>query len=457
MCKNFISKIAPKYLWDSRKNSNFAVQKYALIVKVIQIDRHIEILLLNNDCVIVPGLGGFMAHHVCARYCPDTQTFIPPLRQLGFNAQLKINDSLLAQSYIEAYDISYPEAVRCIENEVNELHQQLQNNGYCELNDIGTLRLNIEGNLEFEPCEAGILTPDLYGLNSVDVTMLNEQSATAASAKQQVTEQEQTRESSHSIDIFNEQPKPSPQLAAAERNADANNEKPTVAATQKTPRTIQIRVSTLQRTAAIAAAILLFCLCSLPLGKLSQPELTKSYIDTGILYKLLPENLCSPNADTSQRIVTFNTKPVAVEENIEATDAAIADDTDSPLITEAEATDTPEAKSVTTGSEAKTDAKAEPKAEPKNEAKTDTKNKPAANAATGFHSIVLASRVTRTNAEEYVARLKKEGFSAAEVVQRPNGVKVIYGHYRSEEEARKHLNSLRDRSDVFTEAWVMKF
>ena len=29
-----------------------------------EIERHIESLLLHNDCVIVPDLGGFVAHHV---------------------------------------------------------------------------------------------------------------------------------------------------------------------------------------------------------------------------------------------------------------------------------------------------------------------------------------------------------------------------------------------------------
>ena len=82
--------------------------KYYLIL----LDKHIEVLLLSNDCVIVPGLGGFMTHHIPAQYYTDTQSFLPPLRQLGFNANIQINDSLLAQSYIETYDISYPEAIR---------------------------------------------------------------------------------------------------------------------------------------------------------------------------------------------------------------------------------------------------------------------------------------------------------------------------------------------------------
>ena len=144
---------------------------------MIELDRHIEILLLSNDCVIVPGLGGFMAHHVDARYDEEDASFLPPLRTLGFNPQLKMNDSLLVQSYIEAYDISYPEALRRIESEVDELRQHLETNGRFELNDLGVLQLNDEGNMEFEPCEAGILTPDLYGLSTFEMKPLAIQQA----------------------------------------------------------------------------------------------------------------------------------------------------------------------------------------------------------------------------------------------------------------------------------------
>ena len=113
---------------------------------MIELDRHIEILLLSNDCVIVPCLGGFVASHVSARYDDNDNMFIPPLRTLGFNAKLNVNDSLLVQSYAETYDISYPEAYTRIENEVNELKQHLANNGSFMLNGIGTLYMNKEGN-----------------------------------------------------------------------------------------------------------------------------------------------------------------------------------------------------------------------------------------------------------------------------------------------------------------------
>ena len=161
------------YLVFSKKWSNFAL--------VIEIDRHIEILLLDNDCVIIPNFGGFVAHHVEARYDESEASFLPPIRTLGFNPHLKnINDSLLAQSYVEAYDISYPEAQRAIAADVDCIKEQLSEKGEYELKNIGVLSLNGAEDIVFTPCEAGILTPNLYGLGAVTVNKLVNNNETVA-------------------------------------------------------------------------------------------------------------------------------------------------------------------------------------------------------------------------------------------------------------------------------------
>ena len=41
--------------------------------------------------------------------------------------------------------------------------------GKFEIENIGMLFLNEDGNISFEPCEAGILTPDFYGLGGFDM------------------------------------------------------------------------------------------------------------------------------------------------------------------------------------------------------------------------------------------------------------------------------------------------
>lgn len=193
---------------------------------MIELKKHIEILLLDNDCVIVPGLGGFMAHHVDARYEEAEGIFLPPLRTLGFNPRLTMNDSLLVQSYIEAYDISYPEALRHIEAKVVEIRQHLETEGSFELNGLGVLLLNDDGNIEFEPCEAGILTSYLYGLSSYEFI-----------------------------------PLPSDELKATENNKKDHNKTDSLEANA-----ITIKMSWMRNVIAVAAAILAFFIISTPVA-----------------------------------------------------------------------------------------------------------------------------------------------------------------------------------------------
>ena len=133
---------------------------------MIELSRHIESLLLKHDCVIVPGLGGFVTQYVPARRIDDEQLFLPPFRSVGFNPELAINDGLLAQSYMHAYDTTYPESLRLIDDAVSKLKEQLTEKGEFILHGIGTLTIGIDGRYSFHPLEAGVISPELYGLDA---------------------------------------------------------------------------------------------------------------------------------------------------------------------------------------------------------------------------------------------------------------------------------------------------
>lgn len=45
---------------------------------MIELAQHIEALLLENDCVIVPGLGGFVAHYASATRVKEEKYFPAP-------------------------------------------------------------------------------------------------------------------------------------------------------------------------------------------------------------------------------------------------------------------------------------------------------------------------------------------------------------------------------------------
>ncbi len=250
-------------------------EKITTFANVNRLERHIEILLLSNDCVIVPDFGGFMAHQVDARYDDRDSMFLPPLRTVGFNPQLKLNDSLLALSYVEAYDISYPEAINRIAEEVAEIRQHLENDGKYEINNIGTLFLNEDGNYTFEPCEAGILTPDYYGLGGVNMLPLStlapleNNTVSIETTPMMPLETAQVETPSTAVNsVFDAE--------ITDENEEENSE------------FILIKKSWLRNLAAACIALIAFFALSTPL---KTPNVQTSGIDTGMLTKIMPKEM----------------------------------------------------------------------------------------------------------------------------------------------------------------------
>ncbi len=237
---------------------------------MIELKKHLEILLLDNDCVVVPGFGGFVAYHVAAHFDETDDAFVPPMRTIGFNPQLKMNDSLLAQSYVEAYDISYPEAVQRIEGEVAELRETLTREGSYTLEGIGTLSCNDEGGWLFTPSESGILTPELYGLNTFNFTPLEKE------AEQPADEAETSPVETKTV------PLPHPTLTDV---MDDDEE-----------RTISIKLSWIRNVSAVAAAILLFLLMSKPVANGNYSSQAVTALEHHVIYQLTKDQPAKPVA-----------------------------------------------------------------------------------------------------------------------------------------------------------------
>jgi hypothetical protein len=132
--------------------------------------KHIESLLINHNCVIVPNLGGFVAGYISATYLEEEMLYLPPRRSVGFNPSLSLNDGLLVQSYMYAYDVNFPEATAMIEDTVNEMKKELQDHGEVNLGNIGKIFLSIDGRYEFTYSESGILSPELYALDAFSIS-----------------------------------------------------------------------------------------------------------------------------------------------------------------------------------------------------------------------------------------------------------------------------------------------
>lgn len=125
--------------------------------------KHISELLYEHDCVIVPQLGGFVANYAPARIHPTQHTFIPPSKNIVFNKNLVNNDGLLANHIAVFEHTDYPQALRYIESFVTNVHLQLKKGAKVKIDEVGTLYLDVERNIQFQPGTTNYLL-DAFGL-----------------------------------------------------------------------------------------------------------------------------------------------------------------------------------------------------------------------------------------------------------------------------------------------------
>lgn len=356
---------------------------------MISLARHIELLLLEHDCVIVPGLGGFIANYADATYTGNGENlYLPPYRTIGFNQQLQVNDGLLVQSYMSTYDTSYPFANLQMEQDLEKILHELDMKGMYELENLGVLKKGINNNISFIAQDASALTPALYGLYSYEILPL-----------QHILQEREIERN----------------MQAASSMGIANNE---LAPTNTKRRDLIIRINRhwLDFGISVAAAVVLFFCFSYPaLNNISNET------DTVVA------------AFTPMSKTDFQAPALTAEKSI--------------------------ARKVSTAPSAINHQKIQV-AEPVKEQNSPTAKHAAPEGAKTTtsapkYAIVLASYVSRTNAEEYIQKLAKSGLEEGRYVKEGKVSRILYSEFQTEVEAKAALHTLRQQSTEFAEAWIL--
>lgn len=383
-----------------------------------ELARHIEVLLLENDCVIVPGLGGFIAHNKAAEFKDSANVFCPPVRTIGFNPQLIINDGLLAQSYMQAYDTDFPDASRKIESVVSQIKDSLYKNGQAELENIGTLYYTMAGVYGFEPYQNAFFSPSLYGLGSFSISPLSE----LKPVKETIVEPRVMIETVPSSD--------------EERKAKAKQ------------RHIIKRMA--EHAVGIAAAVILFFVLSVPVEN--------TYLDNSSYASLGAETMLDAIRSKSMATASLETKdikqnntqnirnnvntlrPVAVKsvkvekaepktsKEVKASPAAVKKET---VKTEAVKTET---------------VKAETKSTKEVQKSNTVQNK-------GLF-VIVASLQTMQDAEKELAKFKKQGYNEATILASDNRYRIAMYRFTDKSKAYEKINELR-KDEHFKTAWLL--
>lgn len=154
---------------------------------MVVFDNIVGELLMQNNCVVIPSLGGFVANTVAAKVDVDKGVITPPRKALSFNKNLTNNDGLLISAWAERENIAYNDASSAISTEVSRIRTQLDKGERVHFQNVGFLYLNNAGKMAFEQDRFFNLLLESYGMGSVQfvpVETEKEETTTSSVAKE---------------------------------------------------------------------------------------------------------------------------------------------------------------------------------------------------------------------------------------------------------------------------------
>jgi hypothetical protein len=130
----------------------------------VKVENYILELLQWHECVIVPGIGGFLGHYAPAKIDREKNIFAPPSKHLAFNINLKNNDGLLVNHIAVKENIPFALASKIVSDKVSNWCSVLNSGGKVYIKGIGKLYFDKELNIQFEPSPEHNLLMDSFGL-----------------------------------------------------------------------------------------------------------------------------------------------------------------------------------------------------------------------------------------------------------------------------------------------------
>lgn len=382
---------------------------------MINLARHIEHLLRDNDCVILPGFGGFISHIVPAYYVSHDNIYYPPSRSISFNASITMNDGLLAQSYMRSYNVDYAQATHLIDVDIEQLRDMLDENGSVTLPHIGTIKQDIHQVIQFTADPTGIASPSHFGLSTFTIRTI---------AQLKTHSDKEYREAASII--------------------------------TQTDKTIDVHIQkkTLHQVFTTAAIFILLLMIALPIGNhkatdiaslqltdlLSEPQIETSIQSIDII----------PIEEQAEAIITSDTRTPIVEitqeqSPIEQTNEPIISGETSTLTqTEDNTTSAASISSETIAVPVNTTANSAPSTEETTLVPTTTKT---------YH-VIVESLPNNRGAEETLDKYINKGYTQASLVERDNRVRISLIHFTNKDEANNYLKSLRKEKE-FQNAWLL--
>ena len=184
------------------------------------LSKMVKELILDNDVVVLPGMGAFVADMVPSTFSDKGYTINPPYRRLCFRPKPDEGD-ILVKLYADSNNVSVEVADRILRGFLSELKSVVHQKKTVILPGLGRLRATKENNLFFVPNADLDIYPEGFGLEPLSLKThqeTREEVAAAVGGLKDILEEPVPVEPSESTELS----------APTEPETPAESETPTV-------------------------------------------------------------------------------------------------------------------------------------------------------------------------------------------------------------------------------------
>ena len=132
------------------------------------LSKMVKELILDNDKVVLPGFGAFVAEIVPSTFSDKGYTINPPYRKLYFRARPE-DDNMLVRFYAESNQVDLAVADKVVRDFVTELKSVLFSRKTVVFPGLGRLRATKENAVFFVADEDMDIYPDGFGLEPISL------------------------------------------------------------------------------------------------------------------------------------------------------------------------------------------------------------------------------------------------------------------------------------------------
>ncbi len=386
---------------------------YCTFAKVKDLSRHIEYLLCEHDSVVIPSIGAFITEELPARYYTEENIYFPPVRSVRLDTDITENDGKLENCLIQLHRVTRNVANKWIDEYIETINQSLMDMGVMDMGTIGRLVI-IDNKITFEVCEAGVNTPELYGLDSFHM----------------------------------------PKLPAYAHKKNTIKD--------PTHFTIRLRRTTVHRIMTAAAMIVVLLTVIIPNYTSFSKSNNTQHASVESLISLFQANPAPIAINTNFETQNTTVIEQSTETNVEKNDGIVIPVAQDSIVVVATKSSESQLQDVTEANSEITNTISPAIEATQVVTNTETENITIETPITKElqvkgYCVVMASAITHKGAEHLIEKLSKEGFDNAVKYTDKGMLRVVLTGYHNEEAARADLAIVRATDKLYSGSWIKHF